>query len=108
MANTSNALIATAVLPDMPSEDRYLAQLAAIEHIQMAQSEQLERVTRQLAEIANRPLKITNFDMPFFALVGFIVKFAIASIPAAFIIAIIYFVIFLGFGSAFLGALRGG
>ena len=36
---------------------------------------------------------IADFDMPFWSLVGFIIKVAVASIPAAIIISIIGFVI---------------
>ena len=80
--------------------------LNAIEQNQQEQADLLDRLSRQVAVIADRPLKITNFDMPFFALVGFIVKVAIASIPAALIIAVLYLVFFVTFGGAILSALR--
>jgi hypothetical protein len=36
---------------------------------------------------------ISDFDMPFWSLVGFMIKVAIASIPAAIIVSIISFII---------------
>jgi uncharacterized protein YjiS (DUF1127 family) len=52
-------------------------------------------------------VKVGNFDMPFMALVGFMVKAAIAAIPASIILAAIWFSIFffLGLWGAMFGAL---
>lgn len=42
---------------------------------------------------SQREVKIANFNMPFWALVGFLVKVSLASIPALFVLAVIGFVI---------------
>ncbi|HCG8290569.1 TPA: hypothetical protein NJ528_004576 [Vibrio parahaemolyticus] len=47
----------------------------------------------------NSKVVITDIDMPFLSMVMFMVKFAIASIPAAFILGLLYF---------FIGAVVGG
>jgi hypothetical protein len=52
-------------------------------------------------EIANG-IKVTGFDMPFLHMVGFLVKLSLAAIPAAIILAIIYFLLV----SFLFGALR--
>jgi hypothetical protein len=41
-------------------------------------------------------VKVVSFHMPFLNLVGFFIKAAVAAIPAAIIVAIIYFVVFVG------------
>lgn len=74
------------------------AQLAALVKEQQAQRSELQAV------------KVVNFDMPFGALVGFIIKATIAAIPAYIILAIIGFVLtlFLGGFLVVLGAAFGG
>jgi uncharacterized protein YacL len=67
--------------------------LMLIQRTQQQQAETLAEINEQLQGISRRPLKITDFDMPFGSLVGFMVKAAIASIPAAIIVIILYFVI---------------
>ncbi len=42
---------------------------------------------------------ITDFDMPFGSLIGFMIKVAIASIPATLILSVIGFIIFFVFGA---------
>ena len=42
---------------------------------------------------SQREVTIANFNMPFWALVGFLVKVSLASIPALFVLAAIGFVI---------------
>lgn len=44
---------------------------------------------------------LTGVRIPFFSLVGFLVKLSLAAIPAAIILALIYFVL----GSLFIGGL---
>jgi hypothetical protein len=43
-----------------------------------------------MAEISPSPVVVVGFDMPFWPLVGFLVKIALASIPAGIIIAFLY------------------
>jgi hypothetical protein len=45
------------------------------------------------------PVVVTGFDMPFWPLVRFLVKLAIASIPAGIVIAIFYAVLGLVWGA---------
>ena len=49
----------------------------------------------------NQPVKITDFDMPFGSLVSFLIKFAVASIPALMILFIIAFFVFIALFSIF-------
>lgn len=44
---------------------------------------------------SQREVTIANFNMPFWALAGFLVKVSLASIPALFVLAVMGFVIFL-------------
>ena len=46
-------------------------------------------------------VEVTNIDMPFENMVGFMVKWALASIPAFIILAIIFAIFFAIFGSLF-------
>jgi len=48
-------------------------------------------------EIIN-PVTIINFDMPFWSIVAFMIKVAIASIPATIVILVIYIILWLIFG----------
>lgn len=66
--------------------------LALIQKTQQQQAQALEEISAQLNNLNQRPLKITDFNMPFGSLVGFMVKAAIASIPAAIIVLVLYFV----------------
>lgn len=113
MIETSTALS----IPSLPSftpsstpatSAALLDSLNAIQRLQEQQAETLAQLTGQVNTIAKRPLKVADFNMPFGSLVGFIVKIAIASIPAAIIIGVLYLVIFVTFGGAILSALRGG
>ena len=45
------------------------------------------------------PVVVVGFDMPFWPLVRFLIKFAIASIPAGIVIALIYAVMGLVWGA---------
>lgn len=49
---------------------------------------------------AGQRVVVTDFDMPFGSMVGFMIKWSIAAIPALFILAVVGF-----FGFAFLTAL---
>lgn len=58
------------------------------------QIQQLSIIQRQLAEIqSGTRVKIVDFNMPFWALVGMMLKIALASIPA---ILVMSFVLLLG------------
>jgi hypothetical protein len=63
-----------------------------------------EIVTVQLAQphmLSGIPVRVTEFNMPFMSLVSFLIKVALASIPAMIIVSIIVFVV----GSFLLGFL---
>ena len=46
---------------------------------------------------------ITNFDMPFMSLVGFLVKLAFASIPATIIVSVVWVILFFIFTAILAG-----
>jgi hypothetical protein len=86
------------------------AQLRYLDEIHKAQlketialKEQTEKLTRVIAkgyekdEIAR--VKIEDVNMPFMALVGFLVKVALAGIPAGIILGILYAIFVALFGS---------
>ena len=54
-----------------------------------------------LQEIQDKSVHVKSFDMPFGDMVGFMVKWALASIPAFIILFIIFGIFFLIFGSLF-------
>lgn len=90
--------------------DTQVRLLNNIYQVHLKQQELLERIRvqqeRQLPPaIGSGNVKIIDFNMPFMALVGLLVKFALASIPAAIIIAIIWSVILfvVTFGLSMLG-----
>ncbi len=80
-----------------PTDSSILA-TTAIQAAQAQQAEALSRIGRQLEALNQRPLKIIDFNMPFSSLVGFMVKAAIASIPAALIIGVVYLTVVVGLG----------
>ncbi len=49
-------------------------------------------------QISDRPVRIEDVNMPFVALIGFMVKVAIAAIPAGLIMGLIYFFVSALFG----------
>lgn len=51
----------------------------------------LEYVEKYNAQ--NRPVKIQDINMPFWSLVGFLLKVSFASIPAMIILGILYFIL---------------
>jgi len=69
-----------------------------IQEAQAHQAEALNEIAEQLDALVQRPLKIIDFNMPFGSLVGFMVKAAIASIPAALIIGVVYLTVVVGLG----------
>ena len=52
-------------------------------------------------KIEEKSVHVKSFDMPFGDMVGFMVKWALASIPAFIILFIIFGILFLIFGSLF-------
>jgi|SRR5579859_1125661 len=82
-----------------PSEfvDAQVQVLNLIYQAQLKQQAVLEKIRFQQEQMAGSPLgsnvKIVDFNMPFFALVGILVKIAVASIPAAIILGILSAVI---------------
>ena len=50
---------------------------------------------------STQKVEVTNIDMPFENMVGFMIKWALASIPAFIILFIIFGILFLIFGSLF-------
>jgi sorbitol-specific phosphotransferase system component IIBC len=78
--------------------------LAELVEIQKAQNEQIEELQHQNERIIGAlarsergsvltHVKIEDLNMPFMALVGFLVKLSLASIPAMIILALVSFVI---------------
>lgn len=90
--------------------------LATLYKSTRAQNELLEEIlaqqeaqTRMLSNLGNtservEPVRIENINMPFVALVGFILKVSIASIPAAIIFYAIAFLVAATLLSGVLGA----
>ena len=56
---------------------------------------------RERLKIEDKSVHVKSFDMPFGDMVGFMVKWALASIPAFIILFIIFGILFLIFGSLF-------
>ncbi len=96
------------------------AQVQLLEEIRQGQQVeigQLRQQNQQLSSVltafsqqqaptsAVTTVTIENFNMPFLAIVGFLIKLTLASIPAAIVLGIIWFVVILVLGSA-LGPFR--
>ena len=60
-----------------------------------------QRRKEQQQKIEDQSVHVISFDMPFGDMVGFMVKWALASIPAFIILFIIFGILFLIFGSFF-------
>ncbi|MCB0005393.1 MAG: hypothetical protein KDE04_03040 [Anaerolineales bacterium] len=58
-----------------------------------AQQHQIQQLLAAQTNRSASSVKIVDFNMPFFALVGMLVKFAFASIPAAIILWIVFAVL---------------
>jgi hypothetical protein len=72
--------------------------LASILQLQLAQKELLERIETSLAYQNQRAGKILDVNMPFSSLVGFIMKFVLASIPASIMLGLLSIAILAGLG----------
>ena len=88
-----------------------LRALQLIYQVQSKQTELLENILTQQERMltthqqhTSSEVKVVDFNMPFFALVGMLVKVSLASIPAALILAVILATILFVL-SALLGAL---
>jgi sorbitol-specific phosphotransferase system component IIBC len=88
--------------------------LAELVEIQKAQNEQIEELQHQNERIIGAlarsergsvltHVKIEDINMPFMALVGFLVKLSLASIPAMLILALLYFLVVVVLGGLFAG-----
>ena len=63
--------------------------------------ERLQKAKENKQKIEEKSVHVKSFDMPFGDMVGFMVKWALASIPAFIILFIIFGFLFLIFGSLF-------
>ena len=63
--------------------------------------ERLQKAKENKQKIENKSVYVKGFSMPFGEMVEFMVKWAIASIPAFIILFIIFGILFLIFGSLF-------
>lgn len=101
------------LLPVNDSLEQKVVLLTNIAESQQAQLKSLEQTNRQLVTLMERQasptangrtsVKIEDFNMPFMNLVGLMVKIALASIPAAIILTIVYFIIIFVFAAVFGG-----
>lgn len=91
--------------PVAPSDPGVEAIVTRLDRLEQA-IEELNRTTAALPDKLNKQrVYVIDFNMPFIALVGFMVKVAIASIPAAIITAIVLAVLWTMLGGAILSAL---
>ena len=63
--------------------------------------ERLQKAKENKQKIEEKSVHVKSFDMPFGDMVGFMVKWSLASIPAFIILFIIFGILFLIFGSLF-------
>ncbi|HLA98455.1 MAG TPA: hypothetical protein VJL34_08370 [Anaerolineales bacterium] len=68
----------------------------------------LKAINEQLnaSRTTYRHVKIEDINMPFIAMVGFMIKITLASIPAALIIALLWLLVMLVFGGLLAGCTR--
>jgi hypothetical protein len=105
----------------LAAQTRSLAELVEIQRTQKGQIEELQRQNERLIGALapaerDRPargvahVKVDNINMPFWALVGFLIKVSLASIPAFIILAILYTIIvfLLGLAGVAIGGVLGG
>ena len=71
------------------------------EAVEQRRKEQAERDEASLQEIKDKSVYVKDLDMPIKSMVIFMVKWAVASIPAFIILFIIFGILFLIFGSLF-------
>jgi hypothetical protein len=86
-------------------------QLEKLKEEQALQTQKLTELVEAIEQMPDAPawsqqrVRIADFNMPFWNLVGFMVKAAIAFIPAAIILFILSVCVLSTFGTAFLSAL---
>ena len=66
-----------------------------------AEKQKIEEYSKLQKEIKDKSVYVRGFDMPFGEMITFMVKWALASIPAFIILFIIFGILFLIFGSIF-------
>jgi hypothetical protein len=114
----------SAVLPEtnrplalLDNQVQLLKELCEIQTKQKHQIEQLQAQNERLISLLESstlssgngevmPVKIENVNVPFWALVGFLIKLSIAYIPAVIIMLVLWFGFVIVFGG-FFGALGG-
>ena len=80
--------------------EKYSGKVEIIEKTE-AQIKAESQRAKQQQKIEDKSVHVKSFDMPFGDMVGFMVKWALASIPAFIILFIIFGILFLIFGSIF-------
>lgn len=90
--------------------EKQLRALATIYKVLERQQEVLDKILVQQeaqtnwlihigeADSDRKPVTVEDFNMPFMALVGFLVKAALASIPAAIVLYAVFFALIIAFG----------
>jgi AmiR/NasT family two-component response regulator len=100
----------------LAAQTQSLSELVEIQNSQKAQIAELKSLNERMVELLSKQpqlsfgkdevhVKIENINMPFVAMVGFIIKASLASIPAAIILALIIGIISVIFGGALAGIL---
>lgn len=95
----------------LAAQTQSLAELVAIQKTQSSQIEALRQQNERLLasqSAAGQPkglqhVKIENINMPFWALVGFMIKVTLASIPAMLILWVVFAILALVLGGVFGG-----
>jgi len=93
----------------LAAQTQSLAELVAIQKAQSAQIEALKQQNERLIGLSQgrerglSAVKVENINMPFWALVGFLIKLSLASIPAMLILWAIFALIALVLGGVFGG-----
>ncbi len=96
----------------LAKQTQSLSDLVELQKLQKVQIADLKRQNEQIIErlsgllsLGNNPteVNIENINMPFLDLVGFMVKVAVASIPAAIIIGLLYALVLAIFGGILSG-----
>jgi len=85
------------------TETQFKSEKERKEH-QQKEKEEFDKLQKEIKEKSvyiKGGVNVENFDMPFGDMVGFMVKWALASIPAFIILFIIFGIFFLIFGSLF-------
>ena len=93
----------------LAAQTQSLADLVAIQQAQSVQIEELKKQNERLIGItvdtkrekSLSQVKIENINMPFWAMVGFLIKLSLASIPAMIILTVIFGILTLVLGGIF-------